>query len=56
MRAVIAVSAILLSAGLSLFGITSLIAKGYGTMSWGFLVVYVIPLMTVGIYRMWKLQ
>lgn len=54
MRAVIAVSAILLSAGLSLFGITSLVAKGYGTMAWGFLVVYVIPLLTIGVYRMRK--
>jgi uncharacterized membrane protein YkvI len=53
-RATIAVSAILVSAGLSLWGITSLIAKGYGTMAWGFLVVYVIPLMTIGIYRIRK--
>jgi len=50
----IAVTAILVSAGLSLLGITSLIAKGYGTMSWGFLVVYVIPLMTIGVRRIWR--
>ena len=53
-RAIIAMSAIVVSAGLSMWGITSLIAKGYGTMAWGFLVVYVIPLMTIGIYRMRK--
>jgi len=53
-RAVIAVSAILVSAGLSLWGITSLIAKGYGTMAWGFLAVYVIPLLTIGIWRISK--
>jgi len=52
MCSIIAVAAILVSAGLSLAGITSLIAKGYGTMSWGFLVVYVIPLLTIGIYRL----
>jgi uncharacterized membrane protein YkvI len=51
-RATVAVSAILVSAGLSLIGITSLIAKGYGTLAWGFLAVYVIPLMTVGVYRL----
>ena len=51
-RATIAVSAILVSAGLSLIGITDLIAKGYGTLAWGFLVVYVIPLMTVGIFKL----
>jgi uncharacterized membrane protein YkvI len=49
-----AILAILLSAGLSLWGITSLIAQGYGTMAWGFLVVYVIPLLTIGVYRLRK--
>lgn len=47
----IAVSAILISALLSLWGITNLIADGYGTMAWGFLAVYVIPLATVGLVR-----
>ena len=50
-RALIAVCAILVSAGLSFWGITNLIAKGYGMMAWGFLVVYVVPLMTIGVYR-----
>lgn len=51
-RSAIAVAAILVSAGLSLWGITALIARGYGTMAWGFLLVYVIPLLTLGIYRL----
>ena len=51
-RAAIAVSAVLISAGLSLIGITDLIANGYGMLAWGFLVAYVIPLMTVGVYRL----
>jgi uncharacterized membrane protein YkvI len=53
-RALIAVSAILVSAGLSFWGITNLIAQGYGMMAWGFLAVYVVPLMTIGAYRIWK--
>ena len=53
-RAMIAVAAILVSAGLSLWGITNLIAQGYGMMAWGFLAVYVLPLLTVGIYRISK--
>ena len=53
-HAAIAVSAIGVSAILSLLGITMLIAKGYGTMAWGFLLVYVIPLMTLGLYRIIK--
>ncbi len=50
----IAVSAIMVSAILSLWGITSLIAEGYGTMAWGFFAVYVIPLLTIGLYRIFK--
>lgn len=46
-----AVIAILVSAILSLWGITNLIAEGYGTMAWGFLVVYVVPLLTIGLVR-----
>ena len=50
-HAVLAVSAILVSALLSLWGITSLIAQGYGTIAWGFFAVYMVPLVTVGVYR-----
>lgn len=53
-RAAIAVFAILASAGLSFWGITNLIAKGYGMMAWGFLVVYVVPLMTLGLRRIFR--
>lgn len=53
-HAVIAVSAIGVSAILSLWGITNLIAQGYGTMAWGFLLVYVIPLLSIGLYRIIK--
>jgi uncharacterized membrane protein YkvI len=53
-RATIAVGAILLSAALSLIGITTLIAKGYSAMAWGFLFVYVLPLLSIGIYRLRK--
>lgn len=52
-HAVFSVLAILLSSGLSLWGITSLIARGYGTMAWGFLLVYIVPLLTYGVYRMY---
>lgn len=50
-HAAIAVFAISVSAVLSLWGITKLIADGYGTMAWGFLAVYVLPLATIGLYR-----
>lgn len=51
MHAILAVAAIALSAVLSLWGITNLIAQGYGTMAWGFLAVYVVPLLTIGLFR-----
>jgi len=53
-HAAIAVAAIVFSAILSFWGITTLIAQGYGTMAWGFLVVYVVPLLTIGLYRIVK--
>ena len=54
LHATIAVVAIVVSALVSLWGITSLIAKGYSTMSYGFLLVYVLPLVTIGAYRIFK--
>ena len=51
-RAGIAILCVLVSGGLSSIGVVDLIAKGYGTMAWGFLVLYVGPLLTVGIYRL----
>lgn len=33
------------------FGLTGLIARGYGTLTLGFIAVYVIPVLTVGVWR-----
>ena len=41
----------LLAGGLSHFGIVTLIAEGYGTLAWGFIIVYAIPLLTFGVYK-----
>ncbi|HWQ50352.1 MAG TPA: hypothetical protein VN369_01000 [Terriglobales bacterium] len=38
----------------SSFGLIGLIAKGYGTICWGFLVVYVLPMVTLGVYKISK--
>ena len=32
-------------------GLTNLVAKGYGTITWGFLLVFVLPLLTWGAWR-----
>ena len=32
-------------------GLTTLVAKGYGTITWGFLLVFVLPLLTYGVWQ-----
>jgi len=51
MHAGIAVSAVSVSAILSLVGITKLIAEGYGTMAWIFFFIYIVPLATIGLRK-----
>lgn len=51
-RAGIAILCAFVSGLLSLFGVVDLIAQGYGTMAWGFLALYVGPLLTLGLYRL----
>ena len=44
---------ILLAVGVFIaqFGLIGLIAKGYGTITWGFFIFYVIPIVTLGIVK-----
>ena len=37
----------------SSFGVITLIGQGYGTMAWGFMLVYAIPVLTVGVWKIW---
>jgi uncharacterized membrane protein YkvI len=50
-RPVVAVGFLVLGALLSRFGLIDLIARGYGTLTWVFLAVFVVPVLTVGIWR-----
>jgi uncharacterized membrane protein YkvI len=45
---------LLLGIVVSTFGLTGLIARGYGTITWVFFAVYIVPLLTVGIYKIYK--
>jgi uncharacterized membrane protein YkvI len=36
------------------FGLVALIAKGYRAIAWLFLAVYILPLMTWGVWRLWN--
>ena len=51
-KAVAAVGVLGVAAGLSTFGIIDLVARGYGTLAWGFIAVVVVPLFVVVPYRM----
>ena len=48
--------AVALAGSLAQLGIVALIAEGYGTLAWGFLAVYIIPLITIGIWRLFKAE
>jgi uncharacterized membrane protein YkvI len=51
-RPVISLVLLLVALGISTFGLIQLIAKGYGTVSWGFLFIFILPLFTLGIVRL----
>jgi len=51
LRPVAAVGLLALAAGLSRFGLIDLIAKGYGTLTWAFIAVFVIPVLTWGVWK-----
>ncbi len=53
-HAIIAGVLVSLAGLLAQVGIVSLIADGYGTLAWGFMVVYIIPLLTIGVWRLVK--
>ena len=53
-RPTIAIVSVLLGIAISTFGLTGLIAKGYGTITWGFFIFFVVPMLTIGIYKIAK--
>lgn len=57
LRPAIAVVAVLVAVVLAVqFGIIGLIAKGYGTLTWIFILVYVLPLATFGLWTIRRLS
>lgn len=53
-RPLVAIALLLTSLGISTFGLINLIAKGYGSISWGFFFVFFIPLMILGVHKIFK--
>ena len=50
-RALIAIGVLLLALLLSRFGIIDLIAMGYGALTWIFMIILILPLFTVGLWK-----
>jgi len=50
-RPVVAVLLLSLGTIISSFGLIGLIARGYGTLTLGFIVVYVVPVLTIGVWK-----
>ena len=48
-----ATATVLLGVALALtpLGLVDLIARGYGTITWGFVLLYVVPVLTVGLWK-----
>ena len=53
-HASITASLMLVAGGLSHFGIVNLIAAGYGTLAWAYFAVFIVPLFTIGVYKLMK--
>jgi len=53
-RPLVAMIMLLIALGISTFGLVNLIAKGYGSAAWGFLIAYIIPILTLGVYKIAK--
>lgn len=50
-RSAVAVVLLALGSALASFGLVALIARGYGAMTWIFLLVFVLPVLTLGTWR-----
>ena len=53
-RAQIALGWLVVGAVIAQFGLIGLIARGYGTLTWVFIGIYVVPIMTIGVWRIAK--
>ncbi len=55
LRPVVAISLLVLAVVLATyFGIIDLIARGYGSMAWAFLAIIFVPLVTIGVWKIYR--
>jgi len=55
-RPIVAAILLVSAACLARFGLIDLIARGYGTITWGFWIVFVGPVLTLGLWKLWGAQ
>lgn len=54
LRAGIAITVLVISIFIAdAIGIVALIAKGYGALTWGYMLAFVVPVLTIGVYKIW---
>ena len=51
LRPAIAIGMLSIGALSAQVGLMELIASGYGTITWGFIIVFVIPVLTLGVWN-----
>ncbi len=54
LHGVLAVVLAVAGIGVAQFGLVAIIAKGYDAMNWAFMLVYAIPMVTLGVYKIAK--
>lgn len=55
-RAAIAVGFLVIASGLAPLGLMDLIARGYGTLTWAFIALYVVPIVTWGALKVRRME
>ncbi|HSR69875.1 MAG TPA: hypothetical protein VLU25_18245 [Acidobacteriota bacterium] len=55
-RFALGVGLLLMGAIIAQYGLIGLIAQGYGTITWGFLLIYVIPILTWGMIKLRRMR
>lgn len=53
-RPAVALIFLVLATLLTPFGLINLIARGYGTLTWAFLIVFAIPVLTLGVWQVMR--
>jgi len=53
-RALIAIGLLLLALLMSRFGMIDLIAVGYGALAWIYMLILIVPLFTIGVWKIMK--